>query len=308
MSRAIERSLERAERLYQIGQLDGAIDELRRMLTEDPDVAEAHAWLALCLLRKRRLHAALVEARLALTLGPELLLSQYVAAEVALAKRDFRAAGEHIAALLDGAPENPGFHRLKAHWLTLTGRRKERLPVLQEALRLKPDDSETLAALATHFTDVGDLAQAWQHADAALRAEPENHSALVAMGRVLLLQGDKDGAREHAVQALRADPTAPDALALLTSIKTRANPFLGAWWHYATWLERIGPARSVIVLLAAFVLYRVAVISAEQDGATGLAQGIQLAWLAVVAYTFVGPMLFQRALQRELASVELKKF
>ena len=104
------------------------------------------------------------------------------------------------------------------------------------------------------------------------------------MGRALLLQGDKDGAREHAVQALRADPTAPDALALLTSIKTRANPFLGAWWHYATWLERIGPARSVIVLLAAFVLYRVAVISAEQDGAAGLAQGIQLAWLAVVAY------------------------
>jgi len=303
-----QRFLERAEHFYEIGQIDGAIDQLKRALTEDPDLAEAHAWLALCLLRKRRLHAAVVEAGLATTLGPELLLSNLVAAEVALAKRDFERAGQHIEMLLADAPEHPAFHRLKARWLTLTGKRNERLPVLEEARRLAPDDPETLAALSAHFAETGEIARARLLAEEALRIEPENQSALVAMGWALLHGGDTAGARGHAIDALRADALAPDALALLTSIKTRSNPLLGAWWHYATWMERIGPTRSVIVLLAAFVLYRLAVIIADQQGNGGLASGIQIAWLGVVVYSFVGPALFRKALRRELESVELRRF
>jgi tetratricopeptide (TPR) repeat protein len=303
-----QRFIERAEHFYAIGHVDGAIDELKRALTDDPDDAEAHAWLALCLLRKRRLHAAGVEANLAMTLGPELLLSQLVAAEVAIAKRDFKVAGQHIETLLTEAPENPAFHRLKARWLTLTGKRELRLAALQEAQRLVPDDPETLAALSEHFAEAGQVERARQLAEDALRLEAENHNALVAMGWALLLSGDKTGAREHALAALRADALAPDALALLTSIKTRSNPLLGAWWHYATWMQRLGPTGSVTVLLAAFVLYRVAVIVAEQQGASSLAGGIQIAWLAVVVYSFVGPILFRKALQRELESVELRRF
>jgi len=304
----VRRYLERAEHLYEIGHLDGAIDQLRLALTEEPDVAEAHAWLALCLLRKRRLHAAVIEANLAMTLGPELLLSHLVAAEVALAKRDFKAAGQHIESLLEGAPENPGFYRLKARWLYLTGRRDERLTALEQARSLEPDDPETLADLSEHFSSVGQVDRAQQLADDALRIDAENHSALVAMGWALLKRGDKNGAREHAILALRADPHSPNALALLTSIKTRSNPLLGAWWHYATWMERIGSTRSVIVLLAAFVLYRLAVIVAQQEGERALANGITYVWLAIVVYTFVGPVLFRRALQRELQSVELRRF
>jgi tetratricopeptide (TPR) repeat protein len=308
MSRELQLYLERAEHLYDIGQLDGAIDQLRHALTEDPDLAEAHAWLALCLLRKRRLHAAAVEARLATTLGPDLLLSHMVAAEVSLAQRDFKAAERHIETLLAEAPENPVLYRLKARWLTLTGKRSERLPVLEQAQRLAPEDPETLAQLSAHFADLGHTDRARQFADDALRLEPENHSALVAMGWALLAQGEKAGAREHAILALRADPLAPDALALLTSIKARSNPLLGVWWRYATWMERIGATRSVIVLLSAFVLYRLAVIVAQQEGAAGLAGGIQILWLAIVIYSFVGPVVFRKALRRELESVELRRF
>ena len=303
-----QRQLGRVEHLYELGQFDGAIEQLKQLLSDDPDLAAAHAWLALCLLRKRRLHPAVVEAGLATTLGPELLLSHVAAAEVSLAKRDFTAAGRHIETLLAEAPESAALHRLKARWLTLTGKRNERLPVLEHALSLGPDDPETLAALSAHFADTGQADRARQLADEALRLDPENHGALVAMGTALLLQGDKVGAREHAILALRAEPLAPDALALLTSIKTRSNPLLGAWWHYATWLERVGPTRSVIVLLSAFVLYRLAVIVAQQEGATAIAGGIQIAWLGIVVYSFVGPVLFRKALRRELEDVELRRF
>jgi len=308
MTRDVQRYLEHAQHLHEIGHDDGAIDQLKRALTEDPDLAEAHAWLALCLLRKRRLHAAVVEAGLAITLGPELVLSHWVAAEVAIAKRDFKKAEQHIETLLAEAPENPLVHRLKARWLTLAGRRSERLPVLEQARRLAPDDPDTLAALSSHYADIGEAETARQLADEALRIQPQNHNALVAMGWALLLRGDKGGAREHAIEALRADALAPDALALMTSIKMRANPLLGVWWHYATWMEKIGQTRSVIVLLTAFVIYRLAVIVADQQGASGFASGIQIAWLAVVVYSFVGPILFRRALQRELESVKLRRF
>lgn len=308
MSEQSRARLERAQYLFEIGQVDGAIDELKRALTEDPDIAEAHAWLAICLLHKRRLHAAVIEAGLALTLDPESTMSHLVAAEVGLAQRDFRGAEKHIAALLAEEPQNPAFHRLQARWLGLVGKREERLAVLEHARELAPNDSETLAEFAELLAELGQIERARACAEEALRLNPENHSALVAMGRALLLSGDVTGAREHAIHALRADPTAPSALALLTAIKTRTNPLLGVWWRYATWMDRIGPARSVIVLLAAFVLYRLAVIVSDQQGAAGLATGIQLAWLAIVVYSFAGPLLFQKALKRELESVELRRF
>lgn len=308
MSDDVQRHIEHAERLYSIGQIDGAIDMLRRVLSEDPDVADAHSWLALCLLRKRRLHAATVEAEIALSLAPESVLSRWVSAEIDVAKRDFASAERHVDSLLADSPQVPAFHLLKARCLTLTGRGRSRLPILQEALQHGPEEPETLAELVDYYAETGDLEQAHRLATDALRIAPENHSALVAMGTVLLLRGDVAGAREHAALALRADPSDPSALRLLTSIKTRSNPLLGLWWHYATWMERIGAARSVVVLLVAFVLYRLLVITATRADADGLAAGVQIAWLGLVVYSFVGPMLFRKALQRELATVDLRRF
>lgn len=308
MSVDVDRRLERADRLFDIGQIDGAIDVLREVLSVDPDVADAHAQLALCLLRKRRVHAAQVEARLALSLDPDSLLTHWAAAEAAIAKREFKTAERHIAVLRERMPEEPAPDLLLARCYILTGRGRERLPLLMEALRKRPDDATILASIADYYTDIGDGARAEHYAADALRRAPEHEAAHVAMGSALLLQGDAERAREHAVLALRIDPTDPAALRLLTSIKTRSNPLLGLWWRYATWAERVGAARQIVVLLGAFVLYRFAVIATSGAGHASLAAGIEIAWLAVVVYSFAGPTLFRRALQKELAEVKLRPF
>ena len=302
------RYVDDAQRLIDLGQVDGAIDRLRTALTEDPDLGDAHALLAICLLQKRRLYAAAIETDLALTLAPEAPFTHWVAAELNLARRDFVTAEGHIEQFRALAPDLPQADRLLARCYSLTGRRAERLPLLTQALNKDPTDPETLAELANHHAETGDLEQAWRYADEALRASPENMSALVAMGEVLLKRGDIDGAREHAAFALRADPTSSAALALLTSIKARTSPLLGLWWRYAVWGERVGPTRQVIVLLVAFVLYRVSTIVATDAGMDGLAGAIVFAWLGVVVYSFVGPTLFRRALPKELASVQLSRF
>jgi Flp pilus assembly protein TadD len=303
-----DRYIEEAERLLDIGHIDGAIDRLRSALTDDPDRGEAHALLAICLLRKRRLHAAGVEARGALTLAPEAPLTHWVGAEFGLAQRDFANAERHAEQFRALAPESPAGDRLLARLYSLTGRRAQRLPLLEQALQKDPTDPETLAELAQHHTEIGDLATAWRYAHDALRAAPENSRALVAMGETLLARGDIEEAREHAALALRADATDQAALRLLTSIKARTNPLLSLWWRYSVWGERVGPTRQVVVLLVAFVLYRVSTIMATDAGRIGLASAINLAWLAVVIYSFTGPVLFRRALQKELAEVRLERF
>jgi tetratricopeptide (TPR) repeat protein len=308
MSRDVGPLIDNAQHLLSIGHVDGAIDRLRIVLGEDPDVAEAHALLALCLLNKRRLHAATLEAESALTLAPEAPLSHCVAAELALANRDFRKAEQHAQSFLELAPESAYAYRLLAGCYALTGRDAQRLPLLQQALSKDPNDPESLAKLAEHYGDAGDLGQAWHYANLALQASPENQSALTAMGHVLLLKGEVANAREHAVLALQADPTHPPALQLLVSIKARTNPLLGTWWHYAVWSNRMGTTRSIVVLIVAFVLYRISVLAARDLGHETLATSINLVWLALVVYSFIGPTIFQRALRKELANVSLKDF
>lgn len=59
------------------------------------------------------------------------------------------------------------------------------------------------------------------------------------------------------------------------------------------------------MLLGAFVVYRLTARLAGDLGPPELASAIGFAWLAIVIYTWVGPALFQRALDKELAQVKL---
>ena len=308
MNERTDRELERAEHQRSIGQIDGAIDTLKRVLTGDPDNGDAHALLAICLLGKRRLHAARIEGHMALTLAPESVLAHWVGAELAIAARKFDVAGRHVERLLAESPESAEFHRLKARLLSLTGAEKQRLPVLEQALACDPNDPETLAELADFHRSSGDLAQAERYAREALGISAENTSGLIALGQVMLARGDIEEARELALSALQADPENVGGLHLLTAIKARSNFFLGLWWRYAAWGARVGPTKNIIVLLVAYFVYRVLIIMTSEAGADTASTAISIGWLAIVVYSFLGPTLFNKALKKELETVRLRRF
>ena len=127
------------------------------------------------------------------------------------------------------------------------------------------------------------------------------------MGNVLLRRGKVEEAREHAVWALRNDPADRGALRLMAAIKARQNPFLGLWWRYSTWMGSLGDGRAIVVLLGAYVAYRVLTITVADRGNAGLANLVSALWLAFVAYTWFGPAMFRRSLERELESVKLER-
>ena len=302
-----DRLLEQSWHQIQLGHFDGAIHTLKELLSIYPDIAEAHAYLALCLLSKKRIHAAASEAGMALALNAELELSHYVMAHVLIGKRQLKDAERHISHLLDSSPNNAEYYLLKADFCHLAHRQGEMLPLLEKALELDPESPKVLAELSAYYTMVGQLDEAESRAYESLHLEPSNVSGLVAMGNVLLRRGRTEEAREHAIWALRQEPDNHQALFLISNIKARKNPLLGLWWRYNTWMSSVGSARSILVLLFAFIIYKMLTMIAGDLGKNDVASLIHYVWLGLVIYTFIGPTLFLKTLKRELDDVKLKE-
>lgn len=299
--------LQLAYQRLQADQHDGAIDTLRQLLANDPDSAEAHALLAICLMNMRRVHAAKREVQLALTLDAQLPLAHYAATQVAIALRKFKLAQEHLTQLLDMEPINPLNYRTLAELYQLTGRLAQSREPLEKALELAPDDAANLVAMARFHRASGDREQAYRFARQALQADPGNAAAVVVLGHLLLREGDVEGAREHAIWALQENANDRAALHLLTAVKARSSLWLGAWWRYNSWMSERSASRATVVLLLMFVVYRVVVITLTAQGYGQVAQAIDWLWLGFAAYTFAAPQMFRRSLEKELAQVKLSR-
>jgi tetratricopeptide (TPR) repeat protein len=299
-------TLRLAEQQMRQGNVDGAIETLKQALGQDPNVAEGHALLAICLIAVKRLHAAAYEAGVALKLEPELPLAHYAMGSARLAQRKFAEAERAFVTLLDLEPESAQNHRALASVYALTRRRDQADRALQRALELDPGNPDIQADLGERCLERGDLDGAERWARQVLEQQPEHVDGLVLMGNVALRRKDVANAREHALWALRIDPRDHGALLLLTAIKSRSNWFLGLWWRYNTWMGRLGMERAIVVLLICFVLYRVTTIAMNQADHPELAALVQVLWLGICVYTWVGPGVFMRSLRKELASVKLK--
>jgi tetratricopeptide (TPR) repeat protein len=217
--------------------------------------------------------------------------------------RRFEEAERHLRAARAIEHRDPAILRALAHLRHLQDQHAQALALLEDALALNPESTETLVALGSLQLERGQTASAARNALLSLEIDPESADAHVLMGRLRLLEGQAPQAREHATEALRGDPGHLGALHLFAGIKARANPFLGLWWRWNVWMEALGTTRSILVLLAIFAIYRVGRGLAEQHGLTSWLMPMQLLWLAAVAYTWIGPSLFRRSLERDLRPV-----
>ena len=59
------------------------------------------------------------------------------------------------------------------------------------------------------------------------------------------------------------------------------------------------------LLLAIYLVYRLAVLLLRDFELGEIAEIISYVWLAIVAYSWVAPMIFNRMLQRELDEIEI---
>ena len=95
-------------------------------------------------------------------------------------------------------------------------------------------------------------------------------------------------------------------LELLAHVKARQSSVLGLWWRFTVWMHGHQTSSQVVVLLGAFLAFRIGTLVAKDLASPGLASLIEYAWLGICVYTWVGPGLFQRQLARELEQVRVR--
>lgn len=289
------------------GNLSGAVLHLRRLLGSDPQHAEAHALLSRVLVAQQRHFAAEHEARAALAIEPELVSGHLALAEVHFAHKRLaaaRAAWEH-ALQLD--PSEVDAVRGLARIAHVEGRPADEHRELLRALELDPQATETLVELGRWHLQRGELAQADDYAQRARSEAPDEADVLVLLGHLALRHGRVDEARDLALWALGQGPMDPGALGLLASVRARQSLLLGLWWRYSVWMAARGEKRQIVILLAAWLAFRVAELVSRDLGVPTLATITEYVWLAVVVYSWVGPGLFMRTIEKELEAVQLRR-
>lgn len=301
--REYENLIERARLYYRRGDLQGARGLAEQALAIEPDDEWAHALLANILVDAELMGPARVEAQTAVALEPELALAHHALGRVEFAERNLEAAEASLQRAVELEPHEATYYIALIALRRVLEKPTEAL--IERALELDPNDPEVLTARAYAAYDQRKFDEAEQYAREALEEDPEEADSLAAMGWILLAQGRVAEAHEHARMSLTINPTDRDALRLLGGIKARRNPFLGLWWRYSMWMSTIGDTRSIAVLVVAFIIYRLAATMADDFGHPELATIIRYVWLGLVAYTWIGPAVWSRMLEKDLAKVRL---
>ncbi len=198
------------------GRLDEAAEAYGRALAMAPGAAPGYVYLG----EIRLLQGKFDEAEAALRKAPSLPASRALLGQVALARRDYRAAVEHLQAALEAVPEANRLHHplaLAYRGLGDWAKAGEHL-AKAGAVGLRPADPllDEVAALRlgerVAIMKGKAAAQAGRYAEAAtefrraVAAKPDSVEARVNLGTVLGLSGDPSGAAEQFLEALRLHP------------------------------------------------------------------------------------------------------
>ncbi len=301
-----EQWLRQAQRMLSGGHLDRAIELLTRALSEDPDSGDAHAMLAFCLVGKKRLYAAELEAGYALAMESDNPFAHLAMAAVRIGTRKFTEAERHLDAAKELSPESAEAHRLSASLYRIWGKAERAHTEIEHARALDPESPDVWAQSGWLAFDRGERDTAREHAIAALEIDPEHVDALTLLGHCDLAAGRTEEARAHALWALQQEPDDGGAMTLFAAVKARKSWLLGLWWRFQSFVNAGSQRRAIALLIGAYLLYRIGSIALNQNGLSKESLYLTLAWLGFCVYTWFAPTLFWRSIRKEMESVRLR--
>jgi tetratricopeptide (TPR) repeat protein len=257
--------------------------EFRVVLAEEPDDAQSHAGLALCLVEQRRFDEAEAEANTAVGMAPDADFCHFVMGRVLLERNRF---GEAITAIEEAIrldPQDANNRYLLA--MTLSRQRKwgECLAAADAGLALDAEHEGCTNLRALALTHLGRKDEAADTIAGALERAPESSLTHTNQGWALLHRNDPTAALEHFREALRLDPGNDWAReGLLTALKA-SNTFYRGVLAFFLYMQRKGAAARWMILIGILVgqqmLFRIS------DGDSPLAWGALI--VAILATVFV---------------------
>lgn len=198
--------LERARVLLDQSRPGLAEGELRQTLSAEPDNAEAHALLGLCLAELGRYQEAEREAREAIRLAPNWSFPHYALAYILQDCYRLTAAENAIQEALQLDPDNANYFSLLATIRNNQGNRRTARKAAEQGLAIDSGHVGCLNARAFSLMRPFRKRAALATTDAALARDPEGFRTHYNRGLILAYFRKSKKAMEHFREALRLNP------------------------------------------------------------------------------------------------------
>jgi tetratricopeptide (TPR) repeat protein len=225
-------SIERVRTLLQLRRPADAEREVRGILAQDPQNADAHVYLAVALADQDKGEEALAAAGEAVRLAPGQAFPHYVAGHALRRSGRYQEAVAAFRTALELDPRHaPTWEQLSRAHMGL-GEWQPAAGAARRGLEIDPQDSDLVALLAMALIVLGDRDGARAAAADAVRLDPENVLAHLVYGRAALAFGDPRQAADSFREVLRLDPGYGQAMDLLVEALKQRNPVY-------RWLDRL---------------------------------------------------------------------
>jgi tetratricopeptide (TPR) repeat protein len=246
--------LQRARLLMEQHRPGQAAEQLRQVLANNPNIAEAHSLLALCLLENRdQWHNATREAEMAIGLSPDSSLSHYVLATILEKRNRFPEALQALDQAIQLAPEQSHFYGLKASILGQQSRWLEALEAATVGLSLDAEDESCSSIRAIAMERLGKVDSAIDQANTGVSRRPDSSMAHSTRGWALLQSGRYQEAQEAFREALRLGPTNEMARVGMIQALNSNHFFFRMIFSFYTFIGRMAQWTQWAILIGMFV-------------------------------------------------------
>lgn len=286
---------------YQRGQIKQAIDLIKEVLSEEPNDANSHGLLSLCLLSEKRIYAAEYEVQLALNNDSSIPLLYIILAKINLLKNKFKLALEHCNDALNLDPNYVESFLLQSDIYNLLNNKDKSLKCIQEAAKIEPENINITLAFGNYYYNLGIYQKSLTYALEAIKEDPQNVNCNVLLGQIKLKEGNINEALDLAKFAIINNPDSKEALKLFCDIKSRQNWFLGLWWRFNSQMSILSPIKSSIVLISMFLIFNLVSQLMLDLNYNTLSKAFSYGWLLFVIYSWVGIPMYNKKLNKELA-------
>lgn len=188
------------------GRTEHAIDQFRRVLAVEPNLADVHHDLGVALGRQGDLAGAIDQFRTALDIRPDDADTHFhLAIAYRMAERPEEAV-EHLRLALDIDPAHAAAHQNLGGLLQLQGEYEQAIRHYRQALEVEPDSAAAHLNLGVALQSTGRPAEAIRHLGRAVELMPDTAQAHQALGAALLALGRAESALASFRRAAELDP------------------------------------------------------------------------------------------------------
>ncbi len=253
----IEAQLERAQQLIATNRYNEAEKELKNILAQDPERADAQALFSVCLAQQNKVDEAMEVLKSAIRQQPDNDYFLYLQSFFYVKLRNPTEARKSINNAIAFNPRNAEYFGLLAGIELNQKNWQQALNAANAGLEVNPESLQCLNARSTALFKLDNKASAYDTIREALNNDPESVLTHTNIGWSLLEQGDHRKALEHFREALRIDPTHEYAKAGMVEALKARYWFYRIFLKYAFWVSNMKAKGQWMLIIGLYIGVRI---------------------------------------------------